>query len=98
MSPAEYFRRIEAGKQPQQTGPAPGSPLTNPVVAGPKVYTLGELHDDFLDFKREQADEETYIHYRNKLRLVVERFGNRQHRYYTRDPRDDRRTETEFSG
>jgi hypothetical protein len=77
MSPAEYVRRVEAGEQPQQTSPGPVSPTTNPLVAGPKLYTLGQLHDDFLDFRRQQADEQTYIHYRDKLKDVVKRFGNR---------------------
>jgi integrase len=75
MSPAEYIRLTEAGSQ---VGPgAEEGPTTNRLLVGPKVYLFGEVYDDFLDFKRLEGDPETYIYYRDKMRLAVARFGNR---------------------
>lgn len=99
MTPAAYLQAVDAGQAvpapsqvPSQASAGaakPAAPTTNPALAGPRVILLGEVHDEFLDFHLKKAvtdkERETYTHYVNKLKPLVDQFGNRPINSITED-------------
>src|SRR5207244_4487068 len=76
MTKARRALALYLGKlaEDQQSTPTPGSGI-HPASGGDKL--VGEVHDDFLDFKKSESEPLTYKHYVDKLKPFFERFGNR---------------------
>jgi integrase len=69
----------QAESQAQGTATRPvGSGIQARPVSDPEQGRLaGEVHDEYLDHAKVEADPATYKHYVNKLKPFVERFGHR---------------------
>jgi hypothetical protein len=87
-------QRADAQQEAKLNVPGPGIRADLPPVlvtqngdpqllTGPKAKTVVEVHDEFLDMKKVENDEATYVHYRDKLAPFYERFGTRPIRTLT---------------
>jgi hypothetical protein len=52
-------------------------------LADPTAKSVAEVFDEFLNVKRVEKDELTYVHYRDKITPFYQRFGTRPIRSLT---------------
>ena len=82
VGPATVNHHIRAGVPPQ-----PDSRLNAdayaPGLAGPQARLVADVFNEFLDVKKVENDELTYIHYRDKITPFYQRFGTRPIRSLT---------------
>ena len=80
-------QRADAQQEAKLDVPGPGIRVNPdayaPGLAGPSAKLIAEVFDEFLDVKRVENDELTYIHYRDKLTPFYDRFGTRPIRSLT---------------
>lgn len=69
-----YLGKLESDRE-EGLAPRPvGSGIAAPE---PGQKLAGEVHDEFLDFKKSESEPATYTHYVDKLKPFLERFGHR---------------------
>jgi integrase len=84
-------QRADAQQEAKLAVPGPGvraggpqpSDAYAPGLAGPQARMVADVFNEFLDMKKVENDELTYIHYRDKLTPFYERFGGRPIRSLT---------------
>jgi integrase len=73
-------KHLTAMDEAREESPTPG-PGVRPAAFAPEASPHGKLvcdaHDDFLDAKKVESEELTYVHYVDKLAPFYDRFGTR---------------------
>ena len=66
-----YLGGFAEAREKGQAGPGSGVRAPEP----PASRLAGEVHDEFLDFKKAEAEPATYVHYVDKLKPFVEQLS-----------------------